>query len=182
MNPTSLYFIALIPPDPIAEEVKAFKLLAAQRFHSKRALSAPAHITLQPPFKWEDQHLDEIAALLREFVQTALPFEQELHDFNCFKPRVVFVDVILNDALRELAARLKSALLPVLGEEQTDSRPYHPHMTVAFKDLKPHFFFKAWEYFSQQSYQRFFKVDVLYLLKHNGKEWEVVDSFKFNSQ
>lgn len=174
-----LYFVALVPPDDIAEEVKAFKELAAKRFQSKRALTSPAHITLQPPFKWSENRIGEITALLEQFAPTVTPFEQELRDFNCFKPRVVFVDVVLNDALNNLAARLQDSLKPLLGEENIDSRPYHPHMTVAFKDLKPYWFYRAWEYFSAQSYQRTFTADALCLLKHNGKEWEVVRVFSF---
>lgn len=174
-----LYFVALIPPDDIAEEVKAFKELAARRFHSRKALTSPAHITLQPPFKWPENRIGEITALLEQLTPTVTPFEQELRDFNCFKPRVVFVGVVLNDALKNLAARLQLTLKPLLGEENIDARPYHPHMTVAFKDLKPCWFYQAWAYFSAQSYQRTFTADALCLLKHNGKEWEVILNFKF---
>lgn len=179
MGKTGLYFVALIPPDDIAEEVKAFKELAASRFHSRRALASPAHITLQPPFKWSENRIAEITRLLEEFAPTIAPFEQELRDFSCFKPRVVFVGVVLNDALKNLAARLQDTLRPLLGEENIDARPYHPHMTVAFKDLKPYWFYRAWEYFSAQSYTRTFTANAICLLKHNGKEWEVVRVFSF---
>lgn len=179
MEKIGLYFVALIPPDDIAKEVKAFKELAASRFHSRRALTSPAHITLQPPFKWPENRIGEIISLLEQFAPTVSPFEQELRDFNCFKPRVVFVDVVLNDALKNLAARLQDTLRPLLGEENIDSRPYRPHITVAFKDLKPYWFYRAWEYFSEQSYQRTFTADALCLLQHNGKEWEVILNFKF---
>lgn len=175
----SLFFIALIPPDPIAEEVKAFKELAASRFHSKRALSSPAHITLQPPFSWSEERLGELTGLLADFVKTAAPFQQELRNFDCFKPRVIFVGIVLHDALLDLVVRLKTRLTPLLGEAAIDTRPYHPHMTVAFKDLKPYWFYRAWEHFSRQSYVRYFQAEALYLLKHNGREWEVVRRFGF---
>ncbi|MBK7408054.1 MAG: 2'-5' RNA ligase family protein [Saprospirales bacterium] len=174
-----MYFIALIPPDPIALEVKAFKELAAARFHTKRALNSPAHITLQPPFSMPEDRLGELTALLHDFVQTATPFSQELRDFGCFKPRVIFVDIVLNDALLDLAARLKSRLTPLLGEAAIDTRPYHPHMTVAFKDLTPQWFYRAWEHFSTQSYHRTFDADALFLLQHNGREWKVMNRFGF---
>ena len=177
-----LFFIALIPPDPIAEEVKAFKMLAADRFHSKRALTSPAHITLQPPFSWPEERLAELADLLNDFAKTAVPFQQELRNFDCFKPRVIFVGIVLNDALLDLAARLKTRLVPLLGEDAIDTRPYHPHMTVAFKDLKPYWFYRAWEHFSQQPYACIFEADALFLLKHNGKEWEVLQRFGFEQK
>jgi 2'-5' RNA ligase len=174
-----LWFIALIPPDGICEEVTAFKKLAAKRYHSKRALNSPPHITLQPPFSWPEERIGEIKDLLAEFSKTVQPFRQELRNFDCFKPRVIFVDIVLHEALQDLAARLKATLTPLLGEDQVDTRPYHPHMTVAFKDLKPYWFYRAWAFFSEQAYHRSFEVKALHLLRHNGQVWEVVGSFEF---
>jgi 2'-5' RNA ligase len=175
----ALFFIALLPPEDIAEEATAFKELAAQRFRSRRALNSPPHITLQPPFRWPEERIGEIESLLADFAKAATPFQQELRDFDCFKPRVIFVNVVLNDALQDLAARLAAALRPLIGEDQIEKRPYHPHMTVAFKDLKPRYFYPAWEYFSRQKYERAFQADALYLLKHDGGKWVVKSAFPF---
>lgn len=175
----TLLFLALIPPDDIAAEVTAFKHLAAQRFHSKHALNAPAHITLQPPFQWPEDRLSELTSLLHSFSATCKPFSQELRDFDCFRPRVVFINIILNEHLLDLESRLKTALTPMLGRDQIDRRPYHPHMTVAFKDLRRREFYLAWEFFSQQTYLRNFTADTLWLLRHNGRTWEPVQSFGF---
>lgn len=181
MASNALFFIALLPPEDIAEEATAFKEQAARRFHSRRALNSPPHITLQPPFRWPEERIGEIESLLADFAKTATPFQQELRDFDCFKPRVVFVNVVLNDALQDLAARLAAAMTPLIGEDQIEKRPYHPHMTVAFKDLKPRYFYPAWEYFSRQKYARSFRADALCLLKFQAPRWMVVKSFAFKN-
>lgn len=46
---SSLYFLAVIPPEPVFSEVMAFKKEMSERFSSSRALKSPPHITLLPP-------------------------------------------------------------------------------------------------------------------------------------
>ena len=52
-KPTALYYIALLPPENIRQEVTALKEHAAEAFHSSKALNSPPHITLIPPFRIE---------------------------------------------------------------------------------------------------------------------------------
>lgn len=178
-NRHPLWFIALIPPEEIAREVTAFKKLAASRYHSKKALTSPAHITLQPPFAWPENRLGELTGALEALAVTCIPFEQELRGFDCFRPRVVFVNIVLNENLQDLAARIKSLLTPLLDPGQIDNRPYHPHMTVAYKDLEPRQFFRAWEFFSQQPFHRKFTANALFLLRHDSGIWNPVREFRF---
>jgi 2'-5' RNA ligase len=49
--------------------------------------------------------------------------------------------------------------------------PYHPHMTLAFRDLRKSDFSKAWSDFSTKDLRVDFKVDGVTLLRHSGKEW-----------
>jgi 2'-5' RNA ligase len=81
----------------------------------------------------------------------------------------------LTDLHRALSTTVESLL-----QIQTDlDRPYHPHMSVAFRDLSRLHFAKAWEYYSQLSYEREFALKEIYLLRHNGREWEEYGMFKF---
>ena len=57
--------------------------------------------------------------------------------------------------------------------QQANSRPFKPHMTVAFRDLrKPHFQL-AWNEFNNRKFKETMLVDSLALLKHNGKVWKI---------
>lgn len=47
----NLYFIALLPPAAVAEEITIFKHYIAQHYSSRRALRVMPHITLKAPFK-----------------------------------------------------------------------------------------------------------------------------------
>ena len=172
----SLYFIAIIPPAEIQKEVSGFKYEAALHFNSKRALNSPAHITLVPPFWITQDRLVSVEEILKNFHLEA--FYITLFGFDCFKPRVVFVNIQENKNLQTLYSEL-NAQLTHLEEIKYDDRPFHPHMTIAFKDLKKSIFSDAWEYFRLREYERTFLVNALFLLKYSNKEWKIKASFNF---
>ena len=59
--------------------------------------------------------------------------------------------------------------------------PYHPHMTVAFRDLKKELFTLAWDEFESKQYAPSFEVNTITLLKHDGKEWKQLKQFDFGN-
>lgn len=169
----SLYFLAIIPPQPIHDEVMAFKHKVLERFNSKAALRSPPHITLHMPFKWKDKKDDLLVQKLAEFQFGAYPFELELQNFDFFPPKVVFVDVVKNEPLTLLQKALIKHVrkeLNILNADYKD-KPFHPHMTIAFRDLKKNRFQEAYEYFSSQEYKAAFEVSGFHLLKHDGNRW-----------
>jgi len=168
-----IFFIAIVPEEPVQEEITLFKKEAATRFNSMHALRSPPHITLSPPFKWPGSQVLELEDALIQFASGEAAFELKLKNFDCFRPRVIFIDVEKNDQLSRLQQALAEHLAGAIGLESRDKRPYHPHMTIAFKDLKRSVFPQAWEYFRQQKYERQFPVEDIVLLRHNGKLWEV---------
>lgn len=172
-----LFFVALIPPVSIQDEVTAFKKQAAADFGAAHALRSPPHITLIPPFFFPEEKRKDLDRALRGFAAARAVFEVGLKNFSAFPPRVIFVAVQEDPALsacqRDLAQYLETTLaLPV-----TDSRPYHPHMTVAFKDLDRKRFPEAWRYFSRQTYERQFQADRLVLLQLVQGFWKGVGEF-----
>ncbi len=180
MQATHLYFIALIPPEAIAQEVQAFKLLAAEKFHTRRALRSPAHITLFPPFRLRPaEDLERLTLTLKAFAARQKTFLVGLHGFAAFRPRVIYVDIVPNDRLTELQTTLEEILAESMELENPSAHGFHPHMTIAFKDLTRSRFPEAWAYFSQQNYYRSFTVDTLYLLQHEPAGWKVSGQFAF---
>ncbi len=174
-----LFFIALVPPEPISREVEAFKQLARERFHSERALRSPAHITLFPPFFWQETKSGLLKEVLKEFAAEQFPFEVELRHFACFKPRVIFIHPLLSPSFEHLHTALALRLEDRLGLFSEDKRSFHPHMTIAFKDLKREVFPEAWAYFGKISYHRTFLADRLALLNHRSHNWEIDEVYAF---
>ena len=50
--------------------------------------------------------------------------------------------------------------------------PFHPHVTIGFRDLKKEEFFKAKEVFRKRQYEARFTCERMSLLKHDGEQWE----------
>lgn len=180
--PVQLFFIALLPSQQIQKEVLAFKQYAASHFGSSRALRSPAHITLFSPFSWPLERLPELEVCLRQAAAQESAFELELKNFNCFPPRVIFVDVVPSPALHVLHRHVQQRLKDSLGLESEGRPDFHPHLTVAFKDLKRSMFPEAWAYFASIQYERRFCANELALLEHRPEGWVVVGRFEFVPQ
>jgi 2'-5' RNA ligase len=55
-----------------------------------------------------------------------------------------------------------------------DDRPFHPHITIANRDMKPARFEKAWEHFSNKEFTESFDTNSIFLLKLNDGKWNVI--------
>ena len=176
--PENLFFIAVVPPPSISKEVLALKEAMAVNYGSKHALKSPAHITLIPPFWWDIDLKTEFCNDLKMQMSFQQPFEIRLIDFGCFKPRVIFVNVKSNLMLANLQERLQDHLKKTYSLV-SDRRSFRPHMTIAFKDLKPRSFYRAWEHFRKRKYGSSFVCSSIFLLMHEKGRWLVVEEFPF---
>jgi 2'-5' RNA ligase len=178
----ALYFIAVLPDEKIAREVTAFKQYIASHFGASHALKSPPHITLLPPFKWAEAQEATLFEALEQFAEGQPPFLLQLKSFNCFAPRVLFVDVAPNPALHALQQQLEKHLEKTLNLRDDSSHGFNPHMTIAHKDLARAQFQPAWAHFSALPYERECNIEALALVKHNGRVWEAYREFEFLSR
>lgn len=172
----SLYFIAIVPPAEIQEEIMRFKQQMADKFGSKHALNSPPHVTLRMPFKWKDKKLDKLVNLMNQLNAELQPFSIQLKDFDFFEPRVVFVDVVPNKKLAKLQKNVVDLCRKVLKLENGNYKDqgFHPHITIGFRDLKKRMFYEAKQEFEAMSYGARFSASKIDLLKHDGKKWNAV--------
>ena len=181
---SSLYFIAITPTSEISEKITAFKKYFADSHNSKGALKSPPHITLHMPFWWKNKREEELTDFLKNFAIKQDPFEVELKNFGAFPKKVIFVDVVKNEALTDLYKNLTREIrsnLKIMNESYKN-RGYTPHITIAYKDLKPQAFTAAWPEFKDRIFDHSFIVDNIILLKHNTKFWEIFDEFNFYTE
>jgi 2'-5' RNA ligase len=176
----SMYFIAFVAPADINRQVLNWKQFMQEHFGCTVALRSPAHITLIPPF-WMDEALEkDLEATISEFSKGQTGFKIDLKDFSAFKPKVIYVDVPKNEFLQTLHPQLQNFLAgsekyPVKIEE----RSFHPHVTIAGRDLHKKDFYKAWEIFKEKKYKAAWNINGVSLLKHNQKNWDVIFTSQF---
>ncbi len=179
----NLYFIALIPHLELREQIEAFKKEMQEHFNAKHALKSPAHITLQMPFRIHKNKEPSLIEILQKIAAKQDPFELKLSGFDCFSPRVIFVKVINHDPILPIHEKLICLLKEnmELGEKVLSPK-IHPHMTIATRDLSPEKFKLAWNEFKNKAFQGSFLCKSLFLLKHNGRHWDIYQEFHFNSK
>ena len=171
----NMYFIALVAPLEINIAILKWKNFFKEKFGCTVALKSPAHITLIPPFWMKEELETALISSITDFSATKNKFEVVLKDFAAFKPRVIYVDVLKNEALNDLGTSLNKFILnqdkfPVKKED----RPFHPHVTLATRDLHKKAFYEAWESFSIKKYESCWLVNGISLLRHNKKNWDVI--------
>lgn len=171
----ALYFIAVLPPPKIQNEITGLKHEISEKYESKHALKSPPHITLHMPFKWKEKRYDELADLMRNLNSDLEPFEVQLKGFDFFEPRVVFVDVVENQMLEEVQKNVVNACRKQLKLDNANykNRPFHPHVTIGFRDLKKRMFYEAKKEFEKREVSFEFPVNEIALLKHDGKKWNI---------
>ena len=170
-----LYFVAIVPPSPIYEEAFEQKLYFKTKYNSKASLNSPPHITLHMPFKWVEKNEDEIVSHLTTFARDNASVVVKLNGFSSFPPRVIFINVEISAELERLQKNLARYFKRQLNLFNANYKelPFHPHLTLAFRDLKKPNFQKAWEEFVSKNYQATFLADKIVLLKHSGAVWEI---------
>jgi 2'-5' RNA ligase len=174
------YFIAIIPSEPVFSEIEKVKLEISQKYNNKSSLRSPAHITLHMPFEMKEEKENILIEKISSF-KFSSSFSVQLKDYSCFEPKVIFIDVIRNETLntfqKELVFHVKSNLN--IFNQYEDKRAYHPHVTIAFRDLKKSDFYSANEEYKTKNFSAEFKVNSFFLLKHTGKIWLPLKEFSF---
>lgn len=178
-----LYLIALIPPEDLRAEVRELKLEMKERFDASHALKAPAHITLQMPFRRDESDETTLVPALRNFVKDQNTFEIHIDGFDAFPPRVLFLKIKEHAPIEHLHEAIQHHLKNELNfpDKELMNR-FHPHMTIATRDLTKKMFHKAWHEFQEREFKASFSINSLNLLKHNGKNWDLYREFDFSPE
>ncbi|MFZ9738881.1 MAG: 2'-5' RNA ligase family protein [Prochlorotrichaceae cyanobacterium] len=177
--PDSLYFIALLPPPPLQETIRALQREVADRFQSQAAFKSPPHLTLIPPLKLPTD--TTLRPLLHQLSQDVAPFTIALANFAVFAPRVLYIHVESSTALQTLHTLVNDRLEQESGLaealHQGRKHAFIPHITLGFRDLSPLNFRLAWQEFQQRTFQAHFMAEALTLLQHNGHQWEAIAAY-----
>lgn len=180
---SKLYFIAFIPPSPVFEQVMALKEHFRDNYGAKAALNSPPHITLHMPFRFREDREKHLMAKLAAFVRTHEPLRVCLDNYSSFPPRVIFVAVAESEALNAFQKELERFCRRELNlfNANHGDEPYHPHVTLAFRDLRKSMYTASWAEFKDREYKAEFMADRIALLKHDGKKWQVRREFTLES-
>ncbi|GIV27078.1 MAG: hypothetical protein KatS3mg027_0892 [Bacteroidia bacterium] len=175
----ALYFLAIVPPPELSQKIHQIKNYIAQKYNCKHALKSPPHITIEPPFRFPPakealliQNINHLNQQLQSLSTTIY-----IKDYDVFLPKVVFIKVLDNPELHQIYKYthhfVKSQLKII---KDLPPRPFHPHITIAFRDVKKQYTLTILEELKTNfPIQDSFQFQKLFLLKHNGQYWEVIN-------
>lgn len=177
-----MYFIALVLPQHLNERILKYKNTMLEKYHCKVGLKSPAHITVVPPFWMEEEKEQPLISDMEGLSQRFHSFPIETNHFSAFKPRTIFVAVAPNESLNEI----KKATDEFFRNNsyykiKVETRPFHPHITIATRDLYKKSFFEIWPWFAEQEFSESWTAEGLSVLRHNKKNWDVIFTSQFNS-
>lgn len=172
------FFIAIVLPPDLNEMVLEYKNYMFDRYGCRTGLKSPAHITLVPPF-WMNQEkegeLGEDLTRLADYTSFRLSTE----GFSAFPPRTIFINPSPSRELSEFKKKADEIFCKPGGIGKKEERPFHPHITIATRDLSKKAFQEAWAYFEKKKFHKEWMVKNVSLLKHNQEHWEVIRTISF---
>lgn len=177
-----LYFIALIPNHTLRKEIYALKEDLFTNTGAKKAMNSPAHITIQRPFRRDDSFENKLVSSLKQFAEKQNSFKISLSGFGCFEPKTIFIDVLESQELMKLHQELNSFLSDLLKYESKElNTNIKPHITIANRDLDKKEFYRVWLEYKTRIFNAEFSVKSIFLLKHNSKNWDIIQEFLFKN-
>jgi 2'-5' RNA ligase len=176
---TKMYFMAVVLPKHIDEKILEYKRWMREVYGSKVGLKSPAHITIAPPFWMEEEKEESLLHDMQSVAQEVPLFSLTTANFSAFKPRTIFVAVEHNDHLNALKKRSDNFFRHKDYKVKIETRPFHPHITIATRDLHKKDFTEAWPHFQDKKFRETVEAAGLSLLKHNGRAWDVMFTAPF---
>ncbi len=168
-----LYFIALIIPEPQIHSIEAIRTSISNQYDCHHALKSPPHITLHMPFRLEAHRQSELTELLSTIPKPKV-FDIQTEDIQCFDQRTIYIDVNDNLEMSNYRYTLQEELFQHLGIGKEKRTIFHPHITLANRDINP-VHFKDIVAFAKNSISPMsFAIREVSTLKHNGKNWEII--------
>jgi 2'-5' RNA ligase len=180
-----IYFIALLPNAEVGKEIIRLKQEFADNYDARQALRVLPHITLQAPFKALPVIENVLCTELADFAAAQSPFDIHLDGFGAIHlkdRRVLYIHVEKDAALEGLHSRLIGFLRKEFGFSSMLARyGYNPHISVALNDLRNRELEAAWKEYHNKPFEATFRVNNLYIFRHSGTSWEVLQKCRLGS-
>jgi len=176
-----MYYIAIVLPQALNEKVLALKQYMLQKYNCKVGLKSPAHITIIPPFWMEGEKENALIDSMDSLSRLMQTFSIQTDNFSSFKPRTIFIAVKENDQLKAVKKLADDYFSDKEYNIKRENRLFHPHITIATRDLFKKDFAEVWPYFESKEFLVTWEVEGLSLLRHNKKNWDVIHTSQFNN-
>ena len=180
MKSIQKYFLAIVPPEPAFSNYNEIKEEIRRQFAVKYALKSPPHITLKMPFSFNEAKEEYLFSRFTTFLEKQGSFPIHISGIGRFGQRVIFQKISQSEPLFKLQEEVKNFCKKELHlVDELSDRNFHPHLTLAYKDLKPSKFEEVMNLCKQLQFDTNFNVDRLILLKRIDGRWVICREILF---
>ena len=172
----SLFFIGLVVPEPLSNEIQEIKTTFAARHFTSHGLHTLPHITLEAPFRVTAEELDLIKTGVKRIAYETRPFEIAIQGYGHFRKQVIYLHIVQNQLLLDIAQNISRLRH---GNQSSTLNDFKPHITIAHKDLNALEFDRAWEELKHKEFRASFKSESISVLEHRNGRWEIHSTFSF---
>lgn len=177
----NLFLVCLIPPVSIVEDIDVIRTDLSERFNVLESLKRPAHITLYNPVKISSGAAELSFFKALESASFANPFIQVIKNYHSFAPHTIYINVDQNEGIMQLQSQIKKALRPLNLWPQKENSKFTPHLTIAFKDVKPNVYAEIIDDLKDKKFKREFLVGSFSVYKHIDKKWRPYKEYPFKN-
>ena len=176
----NLFLVCLIPPKDIVDDIDNLRNFISEKFKVFESLKRPVHLTLYDPVKITSLSQEESFFNALNNAAYSESFDQILLNFNSFPEHTFYIDAEQNQGIMNLKKQIDEELKPMKLVEK--NRPkFNPHVTLAFRDLKPEVYRELITEFKDRKFKRKFLVSAFSVYKHDGKRWQAFKEIPFKS-
>ncbi|MEB2773735.1 2'-5' RNA ligase family protein [Algoriphagus sp. D3-2-R+10] len=166
------YFLAIVPEGEFQEQVTNLKLEIKELYQAKYALKSPAHITVKMPFVYNEAKEEKLTEKLGSFIKSYESMFITIKGVKTFGERVIYLGVEAGQDLYVFQKEMKTFCKKELNiVDELSDRNFHPHMTIAFKDIKKSQFQNILQFSSGMNLTEEMVVNKIALLKKVEGRW-----------
>jgi 2'-5' RNA ligase len=179
----NMYFTAIVLPDELNEQILQYKNFMLEKYACRVGLNSPAHITILSPFWMNELVEPELLNGADQLGGQTTPFTIHTTNFSVFEPKTIFIEVQNNQNLSQLKTASDNYFKShSVFKAKIDNRTFHPHITIATRDLHKKSFYEAWDIFKHKNFKEEWTAKGLSILKHNKKNWDVIYTSQFQKK
>ena len=117
---TSRYFIGVLAPELISQEIIEFQKHFDGKYKSKGALRSPPHLTLISPFLLPKGKEQSLISFLNNFSTVRTPFEISIDGFGSFGVGVIYAAIEKSTELKNIEKDLADVLRKRFNLKKSD--------------------------------------------------------------
>ena len=173
--PRQTHFIGVLLPDDLARAVEECRRYMNRTYGCRSGYATPVHVALVPPFALPRDYTTEdvVEALLRGVPQD-FGFIAHTENFDAFGDRTLFAAVVSSPGWNRLKNAAETTLRGAFpGCLRKDPRPFHPHITVANRDIPPGASTVALRFLNGKKFEEDFPVDNMTVFVCKGGVWKI---------